>query len=121
MPMAGVCVQPRASFARRLQRIVGRDLPRELLMCLIWTDAHHRGRPKNKTVMVYAKLYPTTLIAEHRKAVRGLYNAFHGEDSPRNATVAEWSAFTAAIEAEARRDSMGVIGLRLTQHPRIGV
>src|SRR6266851_6555133 len=39
----------RARFARRLQRVVGRDLPWETLMCLIWTDAHHRGRPKNKT------------------------------------------------------------------------
>jgi hypothetical protein len=44
--------------------------------------------------MVYAKLYPTTLIEEYRKAVRGLYNAFHGDDSLRNPTANEWAAFT---------------------------
>ena len=34
------------------------------------------GHATLDTVMVYAKLYPTTLIEEYRKAVRGLYNAF---------------------------------------------
>ena len=42
------------------------------------------GHATLDTVMVYAKLYPTTLIEEYRKAVRGLYNAFHGDDSLRN-------------------------------------
>ena len=34
------------------------------------------GHATLDTIMVYAKLYPTTLIEEYRKAVRGLYNAF---------------------------------------------
>ena len=41
------------------------------------------GHATLDTIMVYAKLYPTTLIEEYRKAVRGLYNAFHGDDSLR--------------------------------------
>jgi len=52
------------------------------------------GHATLDTIMVYAKLYPTTLIEEYRKAVRGLYNAFHGVDSLRNPTVDEWAAFT---------------------------
>ena len=52
------------------------------------------GHATLDTVMVYAKLYPTTLIEEYRKAVRGLYNAFHGDDSLRNPTADEWAAFT---------------------------
>ncbi len=52
------------------------------------------GHATLDTTMVYAKLYPTTLIEEYRKAVRGLYNAFHGDDSLRNPTADEWAAFT---------------------------
>jgi integrase len=52
------------------------------------------GHATLDTVMVYAKLYPSTMIEEYRKAVRGLYNAFHGDDSFRNPTAEEWSAFT---------------------------
>jgi hypothetical protein len=52
------------------------------------------GHATLDTVMVYAKLYPTTMIEEYRKAVRGLYNAFHGDDSLRNPTADEWAAFT---------------------------
>src|SRR4029077_18239431 len=52
------------------------------------------GHATVDTIMVYAKLYPTTLIEEYRKAVRGLYNAFHGDDSLRNPTADEWAAFT---------------------------
>ena len=52
------------------------------------------GHATLDTIMVYAKLYPTTLIEEYRKAVRGLYNAFHGDDSLRNPTADEWAAFT---------------------------
>jgi hypothetical protein len=54
------------------------------------------GHATLDTVMVYAKLYPTTMIEEYRKAVRGLYNAFHGDDSLRNPTAEEWAAFTAS-------------------------
>ena len=52
------------------------------------------GHASLDTVMVYAKLYPGTMIEEYRKAVRGLYNAFHGDDSLRNPTADEWAAFT---------------------------
>ena len=37
------------------------------------------GHASIDTVMVYAKLYPQTMVEEYRKAVRGLYIAFHGE------------------------------------------
>jgi hypothetical protein len=43
--------------------------------------------------MVYAKLYPRNLVEEYRKAVRGLYNTFHGVDSLKNPTAEEWAAF----------------------------
>ena len=51
------------------------------------------GHATIDTVMVYAKLYPRNLIEEYRKAVRGLYNGFHGEDSLRNPSAEEWAAF----------------------------
>jgi site-specific recombinase XerD len=54
------------------------------------------GHASLDTVMVYAKLYPTQLIEEYRKAVRGLYHAAHGEDSLRNPTADEWAAFSAS-------------------------
>ena len=54
------------------------------------------GHASLDTVMVYAKLYPTQMIEEYRKAVRGLYNAVHGEDSLRNPTAEEWATFTAS-------------------------
>jgi integrase len=54
------------------------------------------GHATLDTVMVYAKLYPTHMIEEYRKAVRGLYNAFHGDDSLRNPTAEEWAEFTAS-------------------------
>jgi len=48
------------------------------------------------TVMVYAKLYPATLIEEYRKAVRATYSDFHGPDSLRAPTANEWREFSAA-------------------------
>ena len=39
------------------------------------------GHATPDTVMVYAKLYPRKMIEEYRKALRGVYNAFHGEES----------------------------------------
>jgi integrase len=51
------------------------------------------GHASMDTVMVYAKLYPRNLVEEYRKAVRGLYSGFHGEDSLRNPTSQEWAAF----------------------------
>lgn len=54
------------------------------------------GHASIDTVMVYAKLYPQTMVEEYRKAVRGLYIAFHGEESLRNPTAEEWATFTAS-------------------------
>jgi hypothetical protein len=54
------------------------------------------GHAAIDTVMVYAKLYPTHLIEAYRTAVRGVYNAFHGEESLRNPTAEEWAAFVAS-------------------------
>jgi hypothetical protein len=51
------------------------------------------GHATLDTVMVYAKLYPSKLIDEYRKAVRGTYHTFHGEDALRNPTAEEWRAF----------------------------
>jgi integrase len=51
------------------------------------------GHASVNTVMVYAKLYPRNLIEEYRKAVRGLYSSFHGEESLRNPSAEEWAAF----------------------------
>lgn len=51
------------------------------------------GHATPDTVMVYAKLYPTTLVEEYRKAMRGSYAAHHGEESLRNPTAEEWAAF----------------------------
>jgi hypothetical protein len=53
------------------------------------------GHASIDTVMVYAKLYPQQMIEEYRKAVRGIYNSFHGEDSFRNPTAEEWATFEA--------------------------
>jgi integrase len=38
------------------------------------------GHASINTVMIYAKLYPSQLIEEYRKTVRGLYNAHYGAD-----------------------------------------
>jgi hypothetical protein len=54
------------------------------------------GHATPDTVMVYAKLYPHNLVEEYRKAVRGLYNDFHGPDSLRNPTPEEWAKFSAS-------------------------
>ena len=54
------------------------------------------GHAGPDTVMVYAKLYPATLIEEYRKAVRATYSDFHGPDSLRAPTMQEWHEFSAA-------------------------
>ena len=41
------------------------------------------GHASPDTVMVYAKLYPSTLVEEYRKAVRAVYVDHHGVDSVR--------------------------------------
>jgi site-specific recombinase XerD len=53
------------------------------------------GHASPDTVMIYAKLYPRQLIEEYRKTVRGLYNAYYGEDGLKNPTAEEWAAFAA--------------------------
>ena len=42
--------------------------------------------------MVYAKLYPATLVEEYRKTVRATYADFHGADSLRAPDAEEWRA-----------------------------
>jgi integrase len=54
------------------------------------------GHATLDTVLVYAKLYPTSLVEAHRQTVRGVYNTFHGKDSLLNPTKAEWEAFEAS-------------------------
>ncbi len=54
------------------------------------------GHATLDTVMVYAKLYPTHLVDEYRKALHGVYRAVHGEESFRNPTTGEWAAFAAS-------------------------
>jgi hypothetical protein len=48
--------------------------------------------------MVYAKLYPTTLVDEYRKTVRATYLDFHGADSLRASDAAEWERFAETLE-----------------------
>ncbi len=54
------------------------------------------GHATIDTVMVYAKLYPRKMIEEYRKAMRGVYSAFHGEESFKKPTRQEWDAFAAS-------------------------
>jgi integrase len=52
------------------------------------------GHAHIDTVMIYAKLYPSTLVEDYRKAVRSSYTDFHGPDSLRAPTPAEWEEFS---------------------------
>jgi hypothetical protein len=54
------------------------------------------GHASINTVMIYAKLYPSQLIEEYRKTMRGLYNAHYGADGLKNPTAEEWTAFAAS-------------------------
>lgn len=56
------------------------------------------GHASPDTVMVYAKLYPATLIEEYRKTVRATYLEFHGPGSDRAPDAAEWRAFSESLE-----------------------
>ncbi|MGE4226687.1 MAG: tyrosine-type recombinase/integrase [Vicinamibacterales bacterium] len=56
------------------------------------------GHASPDTVMVYAKLYPATLVEEYRKTVRATYLQFHGPGSDRAPDVAEWQAFSESLE-----------------------
>jgi integrase len=48
------------------------------------------GHERLDTVMIYAKLYPGTLVEEYRRHVRGVYQAIHGPEVLRAPTTAEW-------------------------------
>ena len=56
------------------------------------------GHASPDTVMVYAKLYPTTLVEEYRKTVRATYLDFHGADSLRAPDAVEWERFAETLE-----------------------
>ncbi len=51
------------------------------------------GHAGLETVMVYAKLYPKTLVEEYKKAVRGSFITATGPDSLKNPTPKEWAEF----------------------------
>jgi site-specific recombinase XerD len=53
------------------------------------------GHATVNTVMIYAKLYPTQLVEEYRRGMRGLYGDVYGPDAHRAPTEQEWAAFTA--------------------------
>ena len=54
------------------------------------------GHASLDTVMVYAKLYPSTLVEEYRKTVRAVYVDHHGTAALRNPTAEEWADFQAS-------------------------
>lgn len=56
------------------------------------------GHASPDTVMVYAKLYPTTLIDEYRKTVRATYLDFHDADSLQVPDATEWQQFAQTLE-----------------------
>lgn len=56
------------------------------------------GHASPDTVMVYAKLYPATLVDEYRKTVRATYADFHGPDSLRAPNANEWQRFAHSLE-----------------------
>ena len=57
------------------------------------------GHAPLDTVMVYAKLYPSTLVEEYRKAVRAIYVDFTAPSSLRNPTAEEWAEFASQLRA----------------------
>src|SRR5205807_1106451 len=81
------------------------------------------GHASPETAMIYAKLYPNQLIEEYRKAVRGLYNAYYGEDGLKNPTAEEWAAFAAYFEIEVLKPGSGLRNTRsrFTGNPEIEV
>jgi hypothetical protein len=52
-----------------------------------------RGSASSDTVMVYAKLYPATLIEEYRMTVRATYRDFHETKTFINQTYQRADAF----------------------------
>lgn len=54
------------------------------------------GHASLDTVMIYAKLYPDTLVEGYRTAMRGLYDTIYDDDTTRTPTPQEWAAFAAS-------------------------
>jgi hypothetical protein len=52
------------------------------------------GHESADTTMIYVKLYPHTLIAEYRGALRGRYQDISGKDAFHSPTLAEWETFS---------------------------
>jgi site-specific recombinase XerD len=50
------------------------------------------GHERLDTVMIYAKLYPGTLVEEYRRHVRGVYQTVHGPEVLKAPTAQEWVA-----------------------------
>jgi site-specific recombinase XerD len=53
------------------------------------------GHASLDTVMIYAKLYPESLVEGYRTAMRGLYTDVYDADALRAPSAAEWAAFAA--------------------------
>jgi integrase len=56
------------------------------------------GHERLDTVMIYAKLYPGTLVEEYRRHVRGVYQAIHGPEVLSAPTEEEWAALERSCE-----------------------
>jgi site-specific recombinase XerD len=56
------------------------------------------GHERLDTVMIYAKLYPGTLLEAYRRHMRGLYQSVHGDDVLRAPTAEEWAALARSCE-----------------------
>jgi site-specific recombinase XerD len=54
------------------------------------------GHAALDTVMIYAKLYPDTLVEGYRASMRGLYTNIYDTDALRAPTAEEWTAFAAS-------------------------
>lgn len=54
------------------------------------------GHAGVNTVMTYAKLYPTQLVEDYRKAMRGLYGDVYGPEAAAHPSDEDWAAFTAS-------------------------
>lgn len=54
------------------------------------------GHAALDTVMIYAKLYPDTLVEGYRASMRGLYTNIYDADALRAPTATEWATFAAS-------------------------
>lgn len=56
------------------------------------------GHATANTVMIYAKLYPTQLVEDYRRAMRGTYGDLYGPGAHRTPSPQEWSAFAQSCD-----------------------